>query len=83
MTDSRRTFLKGITLGSGATILSPMLGQLGLQAAGAGRREFPQRFVFVVKSSGIIPGRLEPESLKPSLADKDAFVNTALAEQAE
>ena len=76
--NDRRTFLKGLTLGSGGTLLTPMLGQLGLQAAGADRKAFPQRFVFVVKSSGIIPERLEPESLKPELEDKGLFVNEPL-----
>ena len=74
-TNNRRTFLKGLTLGSGATVLSPMLANL----AATERRQFPQRFVFVVKSSGIIPDRLEPETLKAQLADKAAYVNTPLA----
>ena len=39
--NNRRTFLKGLTLGSGSTLLSPMLSNL----AAANRSEFPQRFV--------------------------------------
>ena len=74
--NKRRAFLKGLTLGSGSTLFSPMLSNL----AAADRSEFPQRFVFVVKSSGIIAGRLEPESLKAKIADKKAYVNESLAD---
>ena len=76
--NTRRTFLKGISLGSGATLLSPMLGQLGLQAAGADRKEFPHRFVFVVKSSGIIPSKLVSETLKPKLEGAEGVVSESL-----
>ena len=75
MAPDRRTFLKGLTLGSGATLLSPMLQNL----AAAKRSEFPQRFVFVVKSSGLIPERLDPPALKEKLRDKGAFINEPLA----
>ncbi|MFT4549012.1 MAG: hypothetical protein ACI8XO_000976 [Verrucomicrobiales bacterium] len=70
--NNRRSFLKGITLGSGATVLSPMLQNL----AAAKRSDFPQRFVFVVKSSGIIPAKLDP----PSLIRSDTFTNESLAD---
>lgn len=73
---NRRTFLKGLSLGSGGVVLSPMLSTL----AATSREQIPQRFVFVVKSSGIIPDRLEPESLKPELVDKNKFVNASLAD---
>ena len=59
-------------------MLSPMLGQLGLQAAGADRKEFPQRFVFVVKSSGIIPSKLVPETLRPKLESAEGVVSESL-----
>lgn len=72
---TRRTFLKGITLGSGATVLSPMLQNL----AAAKRSEFPQRFVFVVKSSGLISERLDPPALADKLADREATINEPLA----
>lgn len=73
---NRRTFLKGLTLGSGGALLSPMLSNL----AASQRSDFPQRFVFVVKSSGIIPGRIAPKTLRPKLADKSKFINTTLSE---
>ena len=63
----RRTFLKGLSLGSGAALISPMLQQMSLEAAGANRKQFPQRFVFVVKSSGIIADRIEPEFLQSKI----------------
>lgn len=78
-TDSRRGFLKHVSLGSGAVLLSPMLQRFAAEAASADNAKLPQRFVFVVKSSGIIPSALEPESLKPQLADRDQFVNAPLA----
>jgi hypothetical protein len=78
MTDSRRGFLKNVTLGSGAMVLSPMLRQLALSADGAPRAKMPKRFVFVVKASGLIPERWEPASLKAKLADKSQSVNVPL-----
>ena len=57
-----------------------MLERFAAEAAGATRRELPQRFVFVVKSSGIIPDALEPESLKEKLADRNSYVNESLAD---
>lgn len=77
MNYNRRTFLKGLSLGSGATVLSPMLHQMGLQAAGADRKEFPQRFVFVVKSSGIIADRIEPEFLNSKIKE-GGYINESL-----
>ena len=57
---TRRQLLKGLSLGSGGVVLSPLIGQLAAQAAG--RNEFPQRFVFVVKSSGLTPGHVVPDN---------------------
>ena len=79
MNNARRDFLKHISLGSGAVLLSPMLQRFAAEAAGATGGELPQRFVFVVKSSGIIPAALEPESLKPKLADRGKYVNESLS----
>ena len=57
---TRRHLLKGLTLGSGSVVLSPLINQLSLQAAG--KNGFPQRFVFVVKSSGLTPGAVVPDN---------------------
>ena len=80
MIPDRRSFLKGLTLTSSAGVLSPMLGRLSAEAAGVARNKMPKRFVFVMKSSGIIPERLEPDSLKPKIADKGQYVNESLVE---
>ena len=57
---TRRDLLKGLTLGSGSLMFSPLISQLAAQAAG--ENDFPQRFVFVVKSSGLTPGHIVPEN---------------------
>ncbi len=57
---TRRHLLKQISLGCGTVVLSPLVGQLSAQAAG--KRAFPQRFVFVVKSSGLTPGHIVPDN---------------------
>ncbi len=79
-TSTRRRFLKGLSLGSGGLLLSPLLERMAAEAAGAASNKLPQRFVFVMKSSGIIPERLEPPTLKSAIADKSRYVNELLAE---
>ena len=56
----RRTALKGVSLGVGATVLGPFLKNLGA----AEQRLTPKRFVFVVKSSGLQGDYLNPEGLQ-------------------
>lgn len=80
MNNGRRDFLKHVSLGSGALLLSPMLQRFAAEAAGPSPVGLPQRFVFVVKSSGIIPGALVPESLAPKLADRSQFINEPLSD---
>jgi len=80
MDKTRRDFLKHVSLGAGGVLLSPMLERFAAEAAGATSGELPQRFVFVVKSSGIIPKSVEPESLTPQLADRAKYVNAPLAD---
>jgi hypothetical protein len=57
---TRRSALKGLSLGTGAVALSPFLRHL----AAAELHELPKRFVFVVKSSGLQGAYLNPEGLK-------------------
>ncbi|MFT6241749.1 MAG: hypothetical protein ACJAQT_003849 [Akkermansiaceae bacterium] len=57
---NRRNLLKGVTLGAGATALSPFLSHL--RAAEIGK--LPKRFVFVVKGSGLQAEYLNPEGLQ-------------------
>lgn len=63
MTMTRRNAFRNISLGAGAFLLSPLLRQVELQAAG-NSLAIPNRFVFVVKSSGIVPDGITPEILK-------------------
>jgi len=62
MTPTRRTFLKNLSLGCGSLFLSPLLRQLAAEAAGS-PEAFPQRFVFLVKSSGLTPAAITPKTL--------------------
>lgn len=61
---TRRSLLKGIALGSGATLLSPILSQLAAEAAGDERRVSRKRVVFVVQSNGMNPAHLVPVGVK-------------------
>ncbi|MFM9961916.1 MAG: DUF1552 domain-containing protein [Planctomycetaceae bacterium] len=58
MTIHRRDALKGLSLGAGALVLSPILSRLEAQAAGTATR--PMRFVFVVESNGVRPEQISP-----------------------
>ena len=53
MTMNRRDALKGLSLGAGTVVLSPILAKLQAQAAGTAK--MPKRFVFVVESNGFTP----------------------------
>lgn len=70
---TRRHLLKGLTLGSGSLVLSPLISQLSAQAAG--KDEFPQRLIFVVKSSGLTPGHIVPENFTDDyINQKESFI---------
>ena len=60
---TRRDTLRNLSLGAGAFLLTPFLRQIEIQAAG-NSSSIPNRFVFVVKSSGIIPDGITPDALK-------------------
>jgi len=80
MSQSRRQFLKATTLASSSLLLQPMLQRFALEAAGVERSQMPQRFVFVIKASGVIPEKLEPSNLQDMLKDKTKSVNASLAD---
>lgn len=61
---SRRSMLKGITLGAGAALLSPILAQLAAHAAGDDKQALRKRVVFVVQSNGLNPSHLVPVGVK-------------------
>ena len=79
MTNSRRRFLKTTAIGSSSLLLQPMLQRFRLEAAGLEQAQLPQRFVFVVKSSGIIADKLVPPSLSGAIVDKSTSFNEPLA----
>ncbi len=58
----RRDVLKGVSLGAGAVVLSPIVERLVARAADAAPR--PRRFVFVVESNGVRPEQIAPVGLK-------------------
>ena len=59
MTHSRRSILKGMSLGAGSFLLGPLLSQIEAHAEG-NIGAMPSRFVFVVKDSGIWPSGITP-----------------------
>lgn len=71
---SRREFLKDLSLGSGAVLLSPLVQRV--QAAERG--ELPKRFVFVVKSSGLETRGLVPQSFAAKPRDVGGVTMTSL-----
>lgn len=80
MACSRRSLIKGISLGAGYALLSPILAQLELHAessSGSAVR-LPKRFVFVVPSSGILPETIEPPTVAPLVADPSKYLNVSL-----
>jgi len=78
MSTPRRHFLKTSVTGASAFLLQPMLQRMRLEASGTARSGFPQRFVFVVKASGIIAEKLIPKTLQQQVADRTALINEDL-----
>ncbi len=61
MTLIRRDVLKGMTLGAGSVLLSPILSKM--QAFASGQVATPKRFVFVVQSNGVPPQQMLLEGM--------------------
>jgi hypothetical protein len=61
---TRRSVLKRIALGAGATLLSPMLADLEAHAAGDEKAVMCKRVIFVVQSNGMNPVHLLPAGMK-------------------
>lgn len=61
MSMNRREVLKGVSLGAGAFVLSPMLQQLRAEAAGTTARK---RFVFVVEGNGLPWNQIQPTGIQ-------------------
>ncbi|QDU98821.1 DUF1552 domain-containing protein [Lignipirellula cremea] len=61
----RRDALKGLTLGAGSLVLSPLLQKL--QAEAAGTEEMPRRFVFMLQPQGLQSWAVLPQEIdRPS-----------------
>lgn len=76
---SRRSFLKQFSLGSGSLFLSPICQQLAAEAEAD--TKFPQRFVFLVKSSGLTPEAITPDALKGKKPEGAAPLKISLKDQ--
>jgi hypothetical protein len=63
MAESRRRFLKGVTLGAGGVVLAPLVRRMVAHADGRAKG-LPRRFVFVIKSSGLAPKAIRPVEVK-------------------
>ena len=60
MTANRRQFLTSVSLGAGATVLSPMLARLHAEASGAAPAK---RVVFVVEGNGVPWHQIQPKGI--------------------
>jgi hypothetical protein len=76
---NRRSFLRGVTLGSGTVLLAPFLDRLEVQANGAAVPA-RQRFVFVTVSNGLDPGFLQPATIDRNRRNNHALHEAALAD---
>ncbi|MGI9241653.1 MAG: DUF1552 domain-containing protein, partial [Verrucomicrobiales bacterium] len=76
---SRRRFIRQLALGGGGVLLAPLARQLSAEAAGAGGA-FPQRFVFLIKSSGLTPAAITPAALLGKRANGGAPFMAALGD---
>ena len=71
MKTNRRQILKGLSLGAGSTLLSPMAERVMANAEG---RQRPPRFVFVIQSNGFDAIQACPESIPfQKYADREKF----------
>jgi hypothetical protein len=62
MTDfTRRDLLKGVSLGAGALLLSPILDKIHADAAGSAVK--PKRFVFVLEGNGVHWRHIQPKGI--------------------
>ena len=64
---SRRTVLKGITLGAGAVLLEPFLQRLAAEQAG---KAPPKRFIFFLESNGMYPHHVQPKGVDMKASGK-------------
>jgi hypothetical protein len=72
MATTRRNLLRGFSLGAGSCLFQPLLRQVQAEANGDLDHR-PMRFVFVVKSSGIVPDGITPAQWKGSEARNESL----------
>jgi len=78
MNTNRRQMLKGLSLGAGSMLLSPMIQRVMANAEG---KERPPRFVFVLQSNGFDAVQACPESIPfQKYADREKFESIDLAQ---
>ena len=77
MTITRRNIIKGLSLGAGCSVMSPILAQLKNQSDGDAAK-LPKRFVFVSVSSGLMPEEVVPPKLLASVGKNEKLLNVAL-----
>mgnify|MGYP002624329781 CR=1 FL=1 len=61
---NRRHLLKNIAAGTGACSLTPLLMQFESQALAAKTGVMPKRFVFVIRSNGVLTNEILPEGVE-------------------
>jgi len=80
---NRRQLLKNIALGAGACSLTPFLMQLEAEALAQKTGVFPKRFVFVIRSNGVLTNEIAPKGVeikeRPHAQELDAFTDLPLA----
>lgn len=79
MKPGRRNLLRRSALGASGFLLSPIVGRILAGAEGIDPVHLPKRFVFVMKSSGIIPERIIPAGLSEKASDKKRLINEDLS----
>ena len=80
MPRTRREVLRGLTLGAGAVVLSPVLEQVTAHAAGLAPRK---RFVFVVEGNGVPWAQVQPVGIARGREhERDRVVSLPLTDHA-
>lgn len=78
MNTTRRSVLKGMAMSSGSLALAPFLDHYARLEAEDGSQRLPQRFVFVVKASGLQAEYINPAGLSHG---GDALVDEPIGER--
>ena len=74
---TRRSCLKGITLGAGAVVLQPFLNALAAEARGEAP---PLRIVFVFEANGLLRRHIQPKGVETPRGGITSVVNRPLSE---